>query len=126
MTPTYIDHHTFKKTTLDKGKHVCYKITSLEITSIFIKIFVHIRIQFVTRKMEIHLAFLQLLFSPIFCNEILHGPSNEVSLKNETEDFEDFKAFTLKKIGELEYEAFNLKEENRILREKMNVIEQDG
>ena len=42
------------------------------------------------------------------------------------EDFEDFKAFTLKKIGELEYEAFNLKEENRILREKMNVIEQDG
>ena len=47
-------------------------------------------------------------------------------MKNETEDFEDFKAFTLKKIGELEYEAFNLKEENRILREKMNVIEQDG
>ena len=76
--------------------------------------------------MAIHLAFLQLLFSPIFCNEILHGHSNEVSLKNETEDFEDFKAFTLKKIGELEYEAFNLKEENRILREKINVIEQDG
>merc|ERR1712021_106864 len=80
----------------------------------------------VTRKMEIHLAFLHLLFSPIFCNEMLHGHSNKVSLKNETEDFEDFKAFTLKKIGELEYEAFNLKEENRILREKMNVIEQDG
>ena len=76
--------------------------------------------------MEIHLAFLQLFFTPIFCNEILHGHSNEVSLKNETEDFEEFKAFTLKKIGELEYEAFNLKEENRILREKINVIEQDG
>ena len=76
--------------------------------------------------MEIHLAFLQLFLSPIFCNEILDGHSNEVLMKNETEDFEDFKAFTLKKIGELEYEAFNLKEENRILREKINVIEQDG
>ena len=110
---------------MDNGKHVCYKITSLEITSIFVKIFVRIRIQFVTRKMEIHFAFLQLFFFPIFCHE-LHGHSNEVLLKNETEDFEDFKAFTLKKIGELEYEAFNLKEENRILREKVNVIEQDG
>ena len=76
--------------------------------------------------MEIHLAFLHLFLTPIFCNEILNEHSNEVSLKNETEDFEDFKAFTLKKIGELEYEAFNLKEENRILREKMDVIEQDG
>ena len=89
-------------------------------------VFVRIRIQFVTRKMEIHLAFLHLFLTPIFCNEILHEHSNEVLLKNKTEDFEDFKVFTLKKIGELEYEAFNLKEENRILREKMDVIEQDG
>ena len=76
--------------------------------------------------MKIQIALLPLFFSSIFGNEMLIEEPKDILLKNVTQEFQDFKAFALKKFGELEFQAFNLEEENSILRQRIQALEQNG
>merc|ERR1719270_3274446 len=76
--------------------------------------------------MKIQIALLPLFFSSIFGNEMLIEEQKDILLKNVTQEFQDFKAFALKKFGELEFQAFNLEEENSILRQRIQAFEHNG